>query len=109
MNYECLICQVKALQQRLGKYEIPEEKRDYVAGEMLKEIAATDLETSYSPEITRNILARLREYSNVEDPYRKEKQDGNRLIRPCVLPLPATSSILAQQIISMWREPLIEY
>ncbi len=80
MNYECLICQVKALQQRLGKYEIPEEKRDYVAGEMLKEIAATDLETSYSPEITRNILARLREYSNVEDPYRKEKQDGNRLM-----------------------------
>lgn len=80
MNYECLICQVKALQQRLGKYEIPEEKRDHVAGEMLKEIAATDLETSYSPEITRNILARLREYSNVEDPYRKEKQDGNRLM-----------------------------
>jgi uncharacterized protein with ATP-grasp and redox domains len=80
MNYECLICQVKALQQRLEKYEIPEEKRDHVVSEMLKKIAATDLETSFSPEITRNILARLREYSNVEDPYRKEKQEGNRLM-----------------------------
>lgn len=80
MNYECLICQVKALQQRLEKYEIPEEKRDHVVSEMLKKIAATDLETSFSPEITRNILARLREYSTVEDPYRKEKQEGNRLM-----------------------------
>lgn len=80
MNYECLICQVKALQQRLEKYEIPEDKRDHVVSEMLKKIAATDLEKSFSPEITRNILARLREYSNVEDPYRKEKQEGNRLM-----------------------------
>jgi uncharacterized protein with ATP-grasp and redox domains len=80
MNYECLICQVKALQQRLEKYEIPEDKRDHVVSEMLKKIAATDLEKSFSPEITRNILARLREYSEVEDPYRKEKQEGNRLM-----------------------------
>jgi damage-control phosphatase, subfamily I len=80
MNYECLICQVKSLQQRLEKYEISEDKRDHVVSEMLKKIAATDLEHSYSPEITRNILARLREYSTVEDPYRKEKQEGNRLM-----------------------------
>ena len=80
MNYECLICQVKSLQQRLEKYEIPEEKRDHVVSEMLKKIAATDLERSFSPEITRNILARLREYSKVEDPYWKEKQEGNRLM-----------------------------
>jgi hypothetical protein len=80
MNYECLICQVKSLQQRLEKYEIPEEKRDHVAGELLKEIASIDLENSFSPEITRNLLARLKNYSIVEDPYRKEKQEGNRLM-----------------------------
>jgi damage-control phosphatase, subfamily I len=80
MNYECLICQVKALQQRLEKYEIHEEKRDFVVSELLKEIAGIDLENSYSPEITRNLLARLREYSTVEDPYRKEKEEGNRLM-----------------------------
>lgn len=80
MNYECLICQVQSLQQRLEKYEIPEEKRDHVVSKLLKEIAVTDLENSFSPEITRNILARLKEYSNVEDPYRKEKREGNLLM-----------------------------
>jgi len=80
MNYECLICQVKALQQRLEKYQIPEEKRDHVVGELLKEIASIDLKNSFSPEITRNLLARLKNYSIVEDPYRKEKQEGNRLM-----------------------------
>jgi len=80
MNYECLICQVKSLQQRLEKYEIPEEKRDHVVSEMLKKIAFTDLGNSYSPEITRNLLARLREYSTVEDPYLKEKQEGNNMM-----------------------------
>lgn len=80
MNYECLICQVKALKHRLEKYEIHEEKRDFVVSELLKEIAGIDLENSYSPEITRNIMARLKEYSTVEDPYRKEKQEGNRLM-----------------------------
>ena len=80
MNYECLICQVKALQQRLEKYEIPEEKRDHVVSELLKEIASIDLENSFSPEITRNLLAQLKNYSTVDDPYRKEKQEGNRLM-----------------------------
>jgi len=80
MNYECLICQVKALQHRLQKYQIPEEKRDHVVSKLLKEIAEIDLENSYSPEITRNLLARLREYSTVKDPYQKEKQEGNRLM-----------------------------
>jgi len=47
MNYECLICQVKSLQQRLDKYEIPEEKRDHVVSEMLKKIAFTDLGNSF--------------------------------------------------------------
>ncbi|MCA1758380.1 MAG: ARMT1-like domain-containing protein [Bacteroidales bacterium] len=80
MNYECLICQVKSLQQRLEKYEIPEKKRDHVVSELLKDISGIDLENSFSPEITRNLLARLREYSTVADPYRKEKQEGNLLM-----------------------------
>ncbi|SHJ45836.1 hypothetical protein SAMN05444280_12018 [Tangfeifania diversioriginum] len=80
MNYECLICQVKSLQQRLEKYEIPEEERDHVVSEMLRKIAFTDLGNSYSPEITRNLLARLRAYSTVEDPYLKEKQEGNNMM-----------------------------
>ncbi|MBW6534724.1 MAG: hypothetical protein K0B11_06925 [Mariniphaga sp.] len=71
MNYECLICQVKSLQQRLEKYEIPEEKRDHVAGELLKEIASIDLENSFSSEITRNLLVQVKNYSTVNDPYRK--------------------------------------
>ncbi|SHF57599.1 hypothetical protein SAMN05444274_106243 [Mariniphaga anaerophila] len=77
MSYECLICQIKSLQQRLDKYEIPEEKRDRIVSDVLKKIAAIDLEKSYSPENTRNILAKLKEHSTVEDPYREEKENAN--------------------------------
>ena len=55
MNYECLICQVKSLQQRLEKFEIAESERDRVVRELMIKIAAIDLEKSYSPEITRDI------------------------------------------------------
>ncbi len=77
MNYECLICQVKALEKRIEKYKIPHDKRDQVVSEMLSAIAGIDLENSFSPEITRNILARLTESSEVIDPYKQEKNQSN--------------------------------
>lgn len=78
MNYECLICQVKALEKRVEKYEIPAKNRDRIVSNLLKQIAAVDLENSYSPEITRNILHALSQSSEVADPYLPEKQEGNR-------------------------------
>jgi len=78
MNYECLICQVNSLQQRLEKFEIAEANRNFVVGEMLKKIAAIDLDNSFSPEITRNIIERLKDFSTVTDPYQKEKEKSNR-------------------------------
>jgi len=78
MNYECLICQVKALSKRMDKYEIAEKKRDRLVSGMMKEIAAIDLENSYSPEITRNIIAQLKKESKVTDPYQGEKDESNR-------------------------------
>ena len=77
MNYECLICQVKALEKRIEKYNIPVEKRNQVVGELIKEIASIDFEKSLSPEITSNILNKLRKSSDVEDPYLPEKSKGN--------------------------------
>ncbi|QGY44599.1 DUF89 family protein [Maribellus comscasis] len=77
MNYECLICQVKSLPQRLDKFEIPRKERNTVVSELIKKIAGVDLENSYSPEITRDILARLKNFSTVEDPYQKEKEESN--------------------------------
>lgn len=78
MNYECLICQVKALEKRVEKYEIPAESRNAIVSKLLKEIAAIDFEKSYSPEITRDILHALSESSKIADPYLPEKQEGNR-------------------------------
>jgi len=78
MNYECLICQVNSLQQRLEKFEIAEANRNFVVGEMLKNIAIIDLDNSFSPEITRNIIERLKDFSTVADPYQKEKEKSNR-------------------------------
>lgn len=77
MNYECLICQIKSLETRIEKYKIPVDKRNHIVGEIIKEIAAIDLETAISPEVTRNILARLKNESIIEDPYSTEKEKGN--------------------------------
>lgn len=78
MNYECLICQVKGLQKRMDKFEVADEKRNTLVSEMIKEIASIDLDNSYSPEVTRNLLAKLVVNSNITDPYKKEKEDSNR-------------------------------
>jgi uncharacterized protein with ATP-grasp and redox domains len=78
MNYECLICQVKAIEKRVEKYQIPVEKRNRVVSELIKEIATIDFEKSFSPEITSNILNLLKKSSEVKDPYLPEKTNGNR-------------------------------
>ncbi|MCY1721716.1 ARMT1-like domain-containing protein [Prolixibacteraceae bacterium Z1-6] len=78
MNYECLICQVKALQKRMDKFEIAKEKRNSLVRKMLKEIATIDLDNAYSPEITRNLLEKLKQNSTITDPYDKEKQQSNK-------------------------------
>lgn len=77
MNYECLICQVKALQKRMDKYEVANKKRNRLVSSIIKDIAAIDLENSYSPEITRNIIEQLKQNSKVADPYQKEKDESN--------------------------------
>lgn len=78
MNYECLICQIKALPKRLDKYDIANEARNPLVSKLIKEIAEIDLDRSYSPEVTRNILETLRLQSRVSDPYEQEKEDSNR-------------------------------
>ena len=78
MNYECLICQVKALGKRMDKYEVPGEKRNELVSSMIKEIAEIDLDNSYSPEITFNLLEQLKQHSEVFDPYQTEKDESNR-------------------------------
>lgn len=78
MNYECLICQVKGLQKRMDKYEVAEEKRNALVSEMMQEIATINLDDSYSPEVTRNLLQKMVEKSTISDPYKKEKEDSNR-------------------------------
>lgn len=80
MNYECLICQVKALQKRMDKYEIAEEKRNTIVSKAISTIAGIDLDNSYSPEITRNILKELEKESDVKDPYGVEKKESNQAL-----------------------------
>ncbi|MDX8338020.1 ARMT1-like domain-containing protein [Draconibacterium sp. IB214405] len=80
MNYECLICQVKGLQKRMDKYEIAEEKRNTIVSQAISRIAGIDLDNSYSPEITRNILKELEKESEVKDPYAAEKKESNQAL-----------------------------
>lgn len=78
MNYECLICQVNALKQRLVKYGIPEENRGDLVSEILVEIANGHHKNSYSPEVTRNIIDKLIAASGVNDVYIDEKNFSNQ-------------------------------
>ncbi|QIA06664.1 damage-control phosphatase ARMT1 family protein [Draconibacterium halophilum] len=80
MNYECLICQVKGLQKRMDKYEIVEEKRNAIVSQAISSIAGIDLDDSYSPEITRNILKKLEKESEIKDPYGAEKKESNQAL-----------------------------
>ena len=77
MNYECLLCQIKGLDKRMDKFEIATEKRNSVVSNIFKYISDIDVENSYSPEVTRNILNSLKEVSAIEDPYLKEKNKSN--------------------------------
>jgi len=61
----------------MDKFEIAEGKRNGVVSKMIKEIATIDLEHSYSPEITRNLIEKLKIHSVITDPYEKEKQASN--------------------------------
>ncbi|WP_372649152.1 DUF89 domain-containing protein [Draconibacterium sp.] len=80
MNYECLICQVKALQKRMDKYEIAEEKRNKIVSQAISTIAGIDLDKSFSPEITSNILRELAKESEVKDPFSTEKEESNQAL-----------------------------
>lgn len=61
----------------MDKYEIAEEERNSLVSEMIHDIAAIDLDNSYSPEVTRNLLEKLVVNSGISDPYKKEKEESN--------------------------------
>lgn len=62
----------------MDKFEIAIEKRNLLVSQLIKDISNIDLENSYSPKITRDILQSLKEVSVVADPYKKEKDSSNR-------------------------------
>lgn len=62
----------------MDKYQVAEKKRNKLVSTMMKELATIDLEKSYSPEITRNIIGKLRKNSRVSDPYQSEKEESNQ-------------------------------
>ena len=78
MNYECLLCQIKGLDKRMDKFEIAIEKRNLLVSYLFEYISGIDVENSYSPEVTRDIFYSLKEVSEIEDPYFKEKNKSNR-------------------------------
>lgn len=77
MNYECILCQINGLKKRMDKFEISNEKRSTLVSQLMKDISSIDIENSYSPEITRNILNSLKNESAIDDPYFKEKDKSN--------------------------------
>ncbi len=73
-----MLCQINGLDKRMDKFEIAIEKRNSLVSNLLKNISGIDIENSYSPEVTRDILNSLKEVSEIKDPYFKEKNKSNR-------------------------------
>ncbi len=62
----------------MDKFEIAIEKRNLLVSYLFEYISGIDVENSYSPEVTRDIFYSLKEVSEIEDPYFKEKNRSNR-------------------------------
>lgn len=78
MINECLICQVKALKKRIDKFQVHLDSQPALIKQLEEYILGIDVKKSNSPEITRNILHIIQEYSSITDPFEKEKQESNR-------------------------------
>jgi len=77
MDFHCIECQSKSLTNRFDRYQIPEFKQEIIRSSFLHQLSEIDLETTFSPEVTRNLFAELRLNSNIPDPYTKEKKESN--------------------------------
>ena len=64
----------------MDKYEIAEEKRNKIVSQAISTIAGIDLDKSFSPEITSNILREMEKESDVKDPYGAEKKESNHAL-----------------------------
>ncbi len=64
----------------MDKYEIAEEKRNKIVSQAISTIAGIDLDKSFSPEITSNILRELAKESDIKDPYSAEKEESNQAL-----------------------------
>lgn len=78
MNNACIQCQINGLQNRMEKFGINGEKQNQLKSQLTKYISDLDYENIYSPEITRNILDALKSASKNGDPYKHEKDSGNK-------------------------------
>ena len=80
MQKECLKCQMDSLPSRMKKFKINEKDQLILEEELRLEISQVDYKKSYSPEITRNIIDKLKCFSPLEDPYEAEKKESNQLL-----------------------------
>lgn len=61
----------------MNKFGVPIEEYPQLIKQIEQYIFGIDIDKSYSPEITRNILEKLKTCSSIADTYEKEKQDAN--------------------------------
>ena len=64
----------------MDKYEIAKEKRNSIVSKAISSLAGIDLDKSFSPEITSNILNELEKESEIKDPYATEKAESNQAL-----------------------------
>ncbi|MBN1820942.1 MAG: DUF89 family protein [Prolixibacteraceae bacterium] len=69
-----------SLPSRMKKFGIKKEDQLVLQEELNFEISRIDYRKSFSPEVTRNIIEKLKHFSPISDPYEVEKKESNLML-----------------------------
>jgi len=78
MNHQCLFCFARQFEKLLDENISGNEDKIRMAQEFFDMLANADTDKP-TPYIARDFHAMIREYLNDEDPYKKQKEAGNKL------------------------------
>ncbi len=78
MNYQCLYCFARAFEKLLEKH-IPDNEEKLRMSQRFFDMLAKADTSQPTPYIAREFHALIREYLDDPDPYRHEKEEGNKM------------------------------
>lgn len=79
MNYKCIFCQLRSFEKLLEKYQLTENQKNSLTKEFLSWFSEIG-DNIKSPEITRDIHAKIRQVLQDNDPFHEDKKSANEYL-----------------------------